>query len=102
MASLLYRIGVGGNSLLPALPGYPWRTVAAAIGPSLNILAGQAMARKTSTGRFFPFNPAASDGTQTFAGFSQYSGGTDANGQWYMTVNASGGAAPDFLAGGGV
>lgn len=56
------------------------RLTSAAYGASLTLLKGQAMAQKTSDGKMYALNTAATDGTQTFAGFNQISCTTDANG----------------------
>lgn len=67
------------NMLTPAQYPNDARQDAAAFGASLTILAGQALGRKTSDNLLYPLNTAASDGTQTFVGFSMYDIQTDAS-----------------------
>lgn len=70
--------------LAPAFPSHLNRLSPSAYGASLTITRGQAMARKTSDGKLYPLNLAATDGTQIFAGFAQYACLTDASGVAYL------------------
>jgi len=83
-----------GQILMPAYPGPLNRLAPVGFGASLTITKGQAVARKTSDGLFYPLNLAATDGTQTFGGFSQYTFMTDANKLCYLLT--SGTAAGSF------
>jgi hypothetical protein len=97
MAVQIYRFDEGANQLVESQPGYPVREFAANFGPSLTITRGQAVGLKTSDHKMYALNTAASDGTQTFAGFSKYSLTTDSNGIAYL--NIAGGSADYFTAG---
>jgi hypothetical protein len=71
--------------LVPALPNAALNRLSpVTYGASLTIAKGQAMARKTSDNKFYPLNLAATDGTQTFAGFAQYACLTDSSGVVYF------------------
>ena len=78
--------------LQPAQPSHLTRLDVMPLGPSLNITRGQAMARKTSNGKFYPMNRAASDGTQIFAMLAQYTLSSDPNGNVYMSSGTGSGA----------
>lgn len=78
-----------GQILQPALPSPLNRLSPVGMGASLTIAKGQALARKTTDGKFYPLNLAATDGTQLFGGFSQYSVATDSNGLVYKAFNGS-------------
>lgn len=79
------------QQLVPALPDQPSRTVPVALAPSISVIRGQALARKTSTGKFYGLNRAATDGTQTFAGFAQMSGTTDSTGTFWPVFSGTAG-----------
>lgn len=70
--------------LVPALPSALNRLAPVAFGASLTLAKGQALGRKTTDGKAYPLNLAATDGTQTFCGFNQYACLTDANGVVYL------------------
>lgn len=80
-----------GQILQPVLPSALTRTSPVGVGASLTIAKGQAMARKTSDAKFYALNLAATDGTQIFAGFSQYPFSSDANGLVYLITNGAAG-----------
>lgn len=86
-----------GQILQPFQPSPLNRRNPAKFAASLNIAKGQAMGLQTSTDTVLPLNRAASDGTQTFYGFSEYSLGTDAAGLVYLTFGGSS-AGPSYLA----
>lgn len=86
-----------GQILQPFQPSPLNRRNPAKFAASLNIVKGQAMGLQTSTDTVLPLNRAASDGTQTFYGFSEYSLGTDAAGLVYLTFGGSS-AGPSYLA----
>jgi hypothetical protein len=50
-------------------------------GPNLNIQAGQLIAQKDDDLRFYPFDPAATDGTQNLLGVARYHIQTNAEGR---------------------
>lgn len=95
MATLEYRYDPGANILVPAVPGSGHLEVCA-YGPSLTIPAGQAMGQKTSTAKMYPLNFAATDGTQTFKGFNQYSLATDSSSVVYFVVSPTT-ASPTYV-----
>lgn len=70
--------------LMPALPSPLNRLSPVPLGASLTLTKGQALARKTSDNKFYPLNIAATDGTQTFAGWNQYACLTDSSGVVYF------------------
>lgn len=92
MANAEFRLDPG-QTLQPAETSYMNRKAPHAFGPSLNILKGQAMGKKTSDNKLYPLNIVASDGTQTFYGFSEYSLGTDASGNVFFVFGGSTAAA---------
>jgi hypothetical protein len=57
---------------------------AGVFGPSLTIVAGQALGKKTADGKLYAYADANSDGTQACVGYSIYSFVTDANGQAFI------------------
>jgi hypothetical protein len=89
MANLVWRYAAGQNTLQPAMPSGWQRMDPWAMAPSIQVSSGQAMARKTSNGLGYPLNLAATDGTQTFGGFTQYSFATDASGLVYIVAAGS-------------
>lgn len=89
MANLVFRQDPGANILQPAMPSGFQRMDPFAFAASIQITRGQAVARKTSNGLAYPLNLNASDGTQTFAGFSAYSLATDASGNIYLVAAGS-------------
>lgn len=89
MATNTYYMGPGQNILVPALQSFSEHLEPVAYGPNLTINRGQAMAPKTSDGKFYPFNAIATDGTQRFEGFAQYSCATDANGLVYLVTGTT-------------
>lgn len=76
-----------GQILVPEAGG---RLEPVGFGPSLTITRGQAMGQKTSDARCYPLNPNASDGTQVFKGFSQYSLTTDSSSNVDLTFGGTG------------
>lgn len=87
MANAIYGFDEGGNQLFPAISNSSLdRSFVANFGPNLTVTRGQAVGRKTSDGKMYALNTAASDGTQTFAGFSMYSLSTDGSGNTYLNV----------------
>ena len=90
-----------GQILQYARPSGLNRKNPAAFAPSLTISRGQAMGRKISNDLCYPLNTAASDGTQTFVGFSEYALGTDANGLVYLTFGGSTAGASYLAVGSG-
>lgn len=78
-----------GQILIPATPSPLNRLTAAAFGSSLTLLKGQAMGQKTSDGKLYALNVAATDGTQTFTGFNQISCTTDASGLVYYSFGGT-------------
>lgn len=85
-----------GQILQPVLPTPLSRLEPVAFGASLTIVKGQAMAQKTSDAKLYPLNRAASDGTQNFKGFAQYSVATDAGGLHYPVFGGTT-AIPSFF-----
>lgn len=65
------------------------RQAAARFGANLNLTRGQCLGEKTSDGKQYPLNPAATDGTQTFSGVLGYSLATDANGNPYFVYGGT-------------
>ncbi len=57
--------------------------LATLFGPNLDIPAGQLIAQKDSDERFYPFDPAATDGRQEPLGIARYHIKTNENGQPY-------------------
>lgn len=88
MATLEFRFD-SSQQLVPALPDQPSRTVPVQLAASISVVAGQALARKTTGGKFYGLNRAATDGTQIFAGFAQMSGTTDSAGLFWPVFNGS-------------
>ena len=78
-----------GQILEPALPCGFNRKSPVNVGNSLTIARGQAMARKTSDGKHYPLNLAATDGTQTFSGFAAYAFASDSNGLVYLVFGGT-------------
>ena len=89
MAVNTFREDVGANILVPAMPNYISRIEVVEFGASLTLTRGQAMGRKTSDGKLYPLNVAATDGTQTFEGFCQFSCATDSNGLVYLVFGGT-------------
>lgn len=87
-----------GQILQPVFPSPPPRLAPCAFGASLTIAKGQAVGRKTSDSKMYPLNPDASDGTQTFAGFSQYPLVTDASGVVYGVYGSGAAAGANYFA----
>lgn len=82
------------NMLQPVQDPEDARQDAMAFGANLTVLAGTAVAVKTSDKKTYPMVPGASDGTQNFVGFSMYSFVTDANGQAYLGTSIT--ASPNY------
>jgi hypothetical protein len=85
-----------GQILVPALPSSLNQISPCKFGASLTIAAGQACARKTSDGLMYALNLAATDGTQTFAGFSQYPLATDSSKNVYLVFSPTGAGSTYF------
>ena len=77
------------QQLVPALSDFKSRTAPANYAPSISVLRGQSLGRKTATGKIYPLNRAATDGTHIWCGFAQMSGTTDANGVFYPVFNGT-------------
>ncbi len=79
-----------GKALQCALPSALERLVSVKFGNSLTFVSGQAVAKKTSDGKYYALNTAASDGTQTFAGFTQWPFATDSTGNVFFCFSPTG------------
>lgn len=88
--TLIETQGTYDDLLLPARAPELARILPFRPAVSLTVPRGRAMAIKTADNLLYPFATGQSDGTQNFAGFSQYSFRTDANGLAYWgTVSTS-------------
>lgn len=83
MATNTTRMDPGLNTLVPYFDTDA-HLEPIAFGASLTVSKGQAIAVKTADKKGYPLNIAATDGTQIFEGFSEYSFATDANGVAYI------------------
>lgn len=97
MATAEFRFDAGANLLSYALPDY--RNVLSPMKPgaSITVTRGQAMGTKTSDGKQYPLNLAATDGTQSFSGFAQFTFSTDSSGNVFLKVADTAGT-PNYLA----
>jgi hypothetical protein len=83
--------------LIPAMPSSLNRLAPMKLAASQSVVRGQSVSRQTSSGSIFPMNRAATDGRQTWCGFAQMSGTTDAAGLFYPVFGGTAGAT-NYLA----
>lgn len=75
--------------LQPAQPSMYGRLTPSPFGANLTLAKGQSLGRKTSDGKMYAFNPLATDGTNTWAGFNAQSLGTDASGNVFYVAGTT-------------
>lgn len=81
------------NILQPVQSPEDARQDAVRWGPSLTVLKGMAVGKKTADGLCYPMVPGASDGTQNFVGFAMFSFVTDASSNVFQAVSIAAAAS---------
>jgi hypothetical protein len=78
-----------GQLITPAYPDPRNKLLPFQAAPNLTIARGQALGQKTSNLLMYPYNRAASDGTQNFAVFAQFPFATDSAGTLYKVFGGT-------------